>query len=100
MGMRRGTWVRAVGVVATVWNAVGVFNYLAHVGLVGSGGPAPGGAAMPPAVTASFAIAVFAGLAGGVALTLLSRLARPLLWLSWAATVVDWTWVLGWSDAA
>lgn len=99
-GMRRGTWARVVGVVATIWNAIGVFNYFMHVGLIGGGGPPPGGAEMPPAVTAFFAVGVFAGLAGAVALAMLSRWARPLLWLSWVGTVIDWTWVFGWSGAA
>lgn len=92
-------WVRIVGVVATLWNAMGVFSYLAHVGLVG-GGPPPGSAEMPAAVTACFAVGVFFGVAGSIGLALLARWARPLLWLSWIGTVIDWIWVFGWSDAA
>ena len=98
--MRDFKWVRLVGVVAAIWNAVGVANYFAHVGLIGSGGPPPGGTEMPMAVTACFAIGVFAGVAGGIALTMRSRWARPLLWLSWIGTVIDWIWVFGWSGAA
>jgi len=91
-------WVRAVGVFGALWNAVGVFSYLAHVGMVG-GGPPPGAAAMPGAVMACFAIGVFGGVAGSIALATLSKWARPLLWLSLIGTVVDWVWVFGWSGA-
>lgn len=90
-------WVRIVGAVAALWNAVGVYSYLAHVGVVG--GPATA-AAMSPVITAAFAIGVFAGVLGGLALLLRSPWARSLLWLSWAGTVIDWVWVFGWSDAA
>jgi len=90
----------SVGVVASIWNAIGVANYFVHMGLIDNGGPLPGGTEMPPAVTACFAVGVFAGLAGAVALAMPSRWARPLLWLSWIGTVIDWIWVFGWSDAA
>jgi hypothetical protein len=99
MVVRGRRWGRLVGVVATFWNAIGVFNYLAHVGVIGSGGPALGGADMPPTVTACFAVGVFAGLAGAAALAMLSWWARPLLWLSLVGTLIDWIWVFGWSDA-
>jgi hypothetical protein len=95
--MRGDNFVRLVGIVAIFWNAIGVANYLAHVGLVGSGGPQSG---MPPAVTACFAVGVFAGVAGAVALVMLSRWARPLLWLSLVGTFIDWIWVFGWSETA
>lgn len=91
-------WVRVIGVLGTLWNAVGVFSYLAHVGVVG-GGPPPGAAAMPAAVIACFAIGVFGGVAGSIALAMLSKWARLLLWLSLAGTVVDWVWVFGWSGS-
>ena len=93
-------WARILGVLATLWNAVGVFSYLAHVGVVGSGAAPANGVAMPAAVTAFFAIGVFGGVAGSIALAMLSKWARPLLWLSWIGTVVDWIWVFGWSGAA
>jgi hypothetical protein len=98
--MRGRKWVRLVGIAAAIWNAVGVANYFAHVGLIGSGVAPPGGAEMPAAVTACFAVSVFAGVAGAVALAMLSRWARPLLWLSWIGTLIDWAWVFGWSDEA
>lgn len=94
------TSVRIVGILAVLWNAVGVFSYLAHVGVFGDGATPPGGVEMPPAVTAAFAIGVFGGVAGSIGLALLATWARPLLWLSWLGTVIDWAWVFGWSGAA
>lgn len=93
-------WVQVVGIVAILWNAIGVFSYLSHVGVVGAGGPPQGGAEMPAAITAAFAIGVFSGLAGSIALAVRSGLARPLLWLSLVTTTIDWVWVFGWSGAA
>jgi hypothetical protein len=84
--------IRATGVVAALWNGFGVFTYLAHVGLVGG---APTAAAMPAWVTAAYAIGVFAGLGGAIGLALARRWARPVLWVSLVALVVDWGWVLG-----
>jgi hypothetical protein len=97
--MPKLNWVQIVGVVAILWNGIGVFSYLAQVGVVGAGGPPPGGAVMPPPITAAFAIGVFSGLAGSIALAVRSGLARPLLWLSFVTTTIDWVWVLGWSGA-
>ena len=93
-------WVRIVGVFGALWNAVGVFSYLTHVGVIGGGGPPPGGVEMPAVVTACFAVGVFGGVAGSVGLVLRARWARPMLWLSLIGTAVDWIWVFGWSDSA
>lgn len=92
--------VRAIGAVAVPWNAIGVASYLAHVGVIGSGGPPPGGAQMPAAVVGAFAICTFGGLIGAFGLALLRRWARPLLWVAFVATVIDWGWVLLYSGAA
>jgi uncharacterized membrane protein len=88
--------LRAIGVVATLWNLVGVASYLAHVGLFGEAAAAPpeGGAEMPVAITAAFAIAVFAGAIGSMGIALLKRWAEPVLWISLIATLIDWVWVL------
>ncbi|HEV7233972.1 MAG TPA: hypothetical protein VGN36_06970 [Sphingorhabdus sp.] len=94
--------LRAIGVVATLWNLVGVASYLAHVGLFGEAAAAPpeGGAEMPVAITAAFAIAVFAGAIGSMGIALLKRWAEPVLWISLIATLIDWVWVFLYSGAA
>lgn len=96
-----GKIARIVGALGILWNFVGVGSYLAHVGLFGgeAAAPAPGGAAMPAAITAAFAIAVFSGLAGSLGLALLKRWAAPLLWLCFAASAINWAWVFGYGDA-
>lgn len=93
--------VRLIGVVAVLWNLVGVASYLAHVGLFGDAArPPETGAVMPVPVVAAFAIAVFGGTIGSLGLALLKGWAKPVLWLSFVATVIDWTWVFLYSGAA
>lgn len=84
-------WLRIVGGVAVAWNAIGVFSYLNHVGIVSTPEPTPEG--MPPLVTAAFAVGVFAAVAGSAGLALGRRWAVPLLWVSLAGLVIDWGWV-------
>lgn len=92
--------MRLIGVVATLWNCVGVANYLVHVGLFGEAARPQGEVVMPMFVTAAFAIAVFGGVIGSVGLAMLKSWAKPALWLSFIATVVNWAWVLTYSDQA
>ena len=94
--------VRIVGALGVLWNLVGVASYLAHVGMFGPKAAAPplGGALMPTVITAAFAIAVFGGVAGSIGLALVKPWARPVLWISFVAAVVDWGWVFGFSGAA
>jgi hypothetical protein len=85
-------WLRIVGALAVLWNAVGMWSYLGHVGLVPAmaAGAEP---AMPTVVTASYAIAVFAAVAGSVGLLLARRWALPLFVASLLGLIVDWGWV-------
>jgi hypothetical protein len=94
--------LRLIGVVAILWNLVGVASYLAHVGLFGEAAAQPpeGGAEMPVAITAAFAIAVFTGTIGSLGIAMLKRWAEPVLWLSLIATLIDWVWVFLYSGAA
>lgn len=92
--------VRLMGIIATLWNCVGVANYLAHVGLFGEAARPQGEVMMPVFVTAAFAVAVFGGVIGSVGLAMLKGWAKPVLWLSFVATAVNWVWVLLYSDQA
>jgi hypothetical protein len=87
--------VRIVGAIGILWNLIGVASYLAHVGMFGpeAAETPPGSPPMPVYITAAFAIAVFSGLAGSVALAMLSSWARPILWLSFITSVINWLWV-------
>jgi hypothetical protein len=91
--------VRFIGAVGIGWNMIGVASYLAHVGMFGPEAAAtpPGAPPMPVAITAAFAIAVFSGVAGSAGLAILKSWAKPLLWLSFITSVIDWVWVLGFS---
>jgi hypothetical protein len=48
---------------------------------------------MPIWATIAFAIGVWGGVLALVLLLMRNRLARPLLWISFLALVVDWGWV-------
>lgn len=92
--------VRLIGVVAILWNLVGVASYCAHVGLFGEAARPQGEVVMPLFVTAAFAIAVFGSVIGSIGLAMLKGWAKPVLWLSFVATAVNWVWVLLYSDQA
>jgi uncharacterized membrane protein len=85
-------WLRIVGVLGIVWNAIGVVSYLGHVGLMEPMGPPPE-QPMPAIVTGSYAIGVFGAVLGCLGLALARRWARPVLWVSFIGLVVDWGWI-------
>lgn len=99
------TWFRSLAIVGLVWNLIGVAMYLQKIGLFGD--PLAGlneaeralAAAVPGWVTAAFAIAVFSGLFGTLALVLLRRVALPLLVLSLLAVLAQTGWIVLLSDA-
>jgi hypothetical protein len=99
------SWFRLLAAVGLVWNGIGVAIYLQSVGLFGD--PLAGmneaeralAASVPAWVTAAFAIAVFSGLFGALALVLLKQVARPLLILSLAAVLTQTGWIVLISDA-
>lgn len=98
-------WFRIVALLAVLWNAFGVFQYLSSVGLFGD--PLTGmtdaqraaAESIPPAVTAAFAIGTLAGLAGSLGLLLGKRWAVPLLLVSLLALAVLEGWIVFLSDA-
>ena len=72
IGARAPAWLRIVAALAVVWNCVGVYAYLATVGVV-KGGEGMTMAQMPAWVTGAFAISVFGGLLGSLGLVLLMQ---------------------------
>ncbi len=88
VGAQPPAWLRILAVLGLLWNLIGVYFYLARMGVVG-GGSAPdmsGGAAW---VTAAFAISVFGGTIGCVGLLIMKSWSRILLLLSLLAVLAQ-----------
>jgi hypothetical protein len=102
---RPPAWFRIAALLATLWNAFGVFQYLSSVGLFGD--PLAGMTdvqrtaveSIPAAVTGAFALGTFAGLIGSLGLLLGQRWAVPALLLSLVALAVLEGWIVFLSDA-
>jgi hypothetical protein len=98
-------WCRIVALLAVLWNAFGVFQYLGSVGIFGdplASLPADQRAAaeaIPAAVIAAFAIGTFAGLIGSIGLLLRKRWAWPALLVSLIALIVLEGYIVFLSDA-
>jgi len=99
------TWFWVVGILAILWNFVGVFNYLHQAydkaaileGMDQVQREVVQG--IPSWATAAFAIAVFSGALGSIGLLLRKKWARPLFVLSLIAVVVQFVHWLFLSDA-
>ena len=91
IGARAPAWLRIVAALAVVWNCVGVYAYLATVGVV-KGGEGMTMAQMPAWVTGAFAVSVFGGLLGSLGLLLLMRWSKLLLLLSFVALLAQDVW--------
>ncbi|HEY0026505.1 MAG TPA: hypothetical protein VGC35_01415 [Allosphingosinicella sp.] len=93
-------WFRIAAVIAILWNAFGVFQYLSSVGLFGdplvSLDPAQRAAAesIPAPVIAAFAIGTLAGLVGSIGLLIRKRWAMPMLVVSLVALAVLEGWIV------
>lgn len=92
-------WLRLVGALGIAWNLLGVWSYLVHVGLAPSPPDMPQ-SAMPPLVTAAYAIGVFGAVIGCLGLLLGRRWAAPVLVVALIGLVIDWGWVFAYSDQA
>ncbi len=98
-------WFRIVALLAVLWNAFGVFQYLSSVGLFGD--PLSGltdaqraaAQSIPAAIIGAFAIGTFAGLFGSLGLLLRKRWAFPLLVLSLLALAALEGWIVFLSGA-
>jgi hypothetical protein len=91
MGARAPAWLRIVAALGLVWNCIGVYAYLATVGVV-KGGEGMTMAQMPAWVTGAFAISVFGGVLGCLGLLLLMRWSKLLLLLSFVALLAQDVW--------
>lgn len=95
-------WI--IAIVAVMWNLVGVMAYVMQVTMTDEAMAAlPEAeqalyAAQPAWVTGAFAIAVFAGLCGSVALALRSGLATTIFAVSLVAVIVQMIYVFALSD--
>ncbi|HEX9954991.1 MAG TPA: hypothetical protein VGB48_07245 [Allosphingosinicella sp.] len=93
-------WFRIAALLAILWNAFGVFQYLTTTGLFGdtlaslSDAQRAAAEAMPDWLYIAFAIGVLAGLVGSVNLLLRKRSAVRLLALSLAGLAVLEGWIL------
>lgn len=98
-------WFWIVSVLATLWNAAGVWAYLAQVTMSPEALEALPEAeralhlATPAWAVGAFAIAVFGGLLGCLALLVRRRMALPLLVISLLAVLVQMGHAFGMSDA-
>lgn len=93
-------WFWAAAGLGLLWNLVGAAYYLGSVGVLGGPFVPPAGTpAMPLWATTAFAIGVWGSVLATVLLLMRNRKARPLLWLGFAALVVDWGWVFFGSGA-
>lgn len=98
-------WFRIVALIAVLWNAFGVFQYLSSVGLFGD--PMAGmkdvqraaADSIPAAIIGAFAVGTFAGLIGSLGLLLRKRWALPILILSLLALIALEGWILFLSGA-
>lgn len=95
------TWFWIVAALALLWACAGCASYLAQVSMTEADLAAlpPAQAdlwrAMPDWLKGVFAIAVWSGLAGAIALLLRRRVARPLYIVSLAAVIVQFGYVFG-----
>lgn len=94
------TWFRIAAVLAVLWNAFGLFQYLMSVGLFGDpmasldAAQRAAAESIPPAITAAFAIGTLAGLIGSLGLLMRKRRAVPVLLVSLLALVALEGWIV------
>ncbi|MGQ0659973.1 hypothetical protein [Sphingosinicella sp.] len=104
LGSSTPVWFRLVGIVAVLWNLIGVWTYLGHVGAVPPMQPMTPeqqalSATVPAWVVGAFAIAVFSALLASVLMVMSRALARPLFLLSLVCVVAQMGWTLFVSNA-
>ena len=94
------SWFRVVAVIALLWNAFGVFQYLRSVGLFGDpmasldSAQRAAAESVPAAIVGAFAIGTFAGLLGSLGLLLRKRWALPVLLVSLLGLLMLEGWIV------
>ena len=92
------TWFYAVAAILIVWECIGCLAYLSQVTMSAADMAQLPAAQqeiwkmMPAWVTSAYALAVWIGLAGGIALLLRRRISRTLFIISLAAVIVQFGW--------
>lgn len=98
-------WFRIAALLAVLWNAFGVFQYLSSVGLFGdptaslTEAQRAAAESIPAAVIGAFAVGTLAGLIGSLGLVLRKRWALLMLVLSLLALIVLEGWIVFMSGA-
>ncbi|MFN3727684.1 MAG: hypothetical protein ACK4SZ_15430 [Allosphingosinicella sp.] len=101
VAVRAPAWFWIVVGVALLWNLLGVTAYLAEAfGMAQSEAHRALVDVRPAWATAAYAVAVFGGSLGCIALLARRRAAFPLLAVSFAALLVQQAWNLAGPDAA
>jgi hypothetical protein len=92
------TWFYVAAIILIVWECIGCLAYLSQVTMSAADmAQLPAAqreiwAMMPAWVTSAYALAVWVGLAGGIALLLRFRISRTLFIMSLIAVVVQFGW--------
>ena len=86
-------WFWLAAGLGLLWNLVGVAYYLGSVGMLSALAPPADGPEMPGWAMAGYAIGVWGGTLAVIGLLMRKAWARPLLWISLVALIVDFGWV-------
>ena len=89
------TWFKVVAVIAILWNAAGVFNYITQMTITPEALEAFSAAeaeiitSRPAWATAGFALAVWSGLVGSILLLMRKSLATTVLLISLVGVIIQ-----------
>jgi len=104
IGAKPPIWFRIVAVLAVLWNLMGVWSYLAHVGAIPPMKPMTAGqealaATVPSWVVGAFAVAVFSAVLASLGWLMLKSWSRMLFALSLLCIIAQMAWIVFISDA-
>jgi hypothetical protein len=92
IGAPAPAWLRIAAALGLIWNLIGVYFYLLSVGVLAGGDPSMAAAGEPGWAVGAFAVGVFGGVLGCLALLMLKRLATWLLLISLFGVLVEDLW--------